>query len=216
VDGEEEDWMREVLGSPTLESKELLAIAWPEENAIELVPSITGAEPPQSLPKESKWLSRFLRTSSKSNGTDHLARMDGVEPTTSNVWFNQTTGPSRINNPKILNPSFFPRDDTGVNPQSTQTRTSIIFTPRSRLETESTLPTVASEAEDESSNSPIDESGKALYIFHGVDQNISFSDEEEQKLEKYNQSTAHKSMEDVGRVLDFVKDMEENLQFLNL
>ena len=62
-----------------------------------------GAEPPQSTPKESKWLSRFLR-SSKSNGTERLPRVDGMESTSSTVLL-------RSNDPKMLNPSFFSHDD---------------------------------------------------------------------------------------------------------
>lgn len=210
---EEEDWMREVLGSRNPQANDLLAIVWPEENAIELLPPSSGVEPPQSVPKESKWLPRFLRYS-KSTGTETLARIDGMESTTPNSWLDQSTVPARINHPKILNPSFFSQDDVGAHYMAASS--SVIFTPRSRLETESTLPTVASEAEDESCHSPFDESGKALFFIHGVDQNLSLSEEEGQKLENYDKSPAHRSMEDVGRVLDFVKDMEENLLFLNL
>ncbi len=181
----DEDWMEEVLGIPNTEEKELLAMAWPEAHVFGLEAPAVGEEHQKSAQKESKWLSRFSR-SSKSSVPDWIPRGNDLDFDVEEKWFDQSTisltanqfDQSTIfptaNYPKILNPSFF--SHSSICPQySFHGNSTGLYSSRSRLETESTLPTVASEAEDEESFTHLDEFGEGLYVGKTT---FSFSKEE--------------------------------------
>ena len=120
---------------------------------------MVSSEPPQQTPKESKWLPRFLR-SSKTPANDMLPRADDLESSSRYQWSDQLASNVPVNHSKILNPSFFSQAGQVDGPHFSDqvTGSDVIFSARSRLETESTLPTVASEAEDDTSGETLDDS----------------------------------------------------------
>lgn len=167
----EEDWMHEVVGSPSTQEKDLLAVSWDSESIGLEAPVIAPEASRPSTAKESKWLPRFLRSTKVTMG-DSTARGDSTEPSSRDQWLNQSLTLPPFDQPKLLNPSFFSREGGMVGSPAFSDVDEVVFFPRSRLETESTLPTVASEAEDEGSGSPLNDS--AQDFVHGTEENFAY------------------------------------------
>lgn len=155
-DDSEEDWMREVVGSPPTQKKELLALAWSEGSLIGFETSLPREENQQSAPsasKESTWLPRFLRSSKSFATSEPMPLDENVESSSRDPWLEQLIVVRPVDRPKTaLNPAFFSGFEagSGLPPPGTFTRV--------RLETEATLPTISSETED---TSQLDESSSA-------------------------------------------------------
>lgn len=179
----EEDWMREVVGSPNSQEKELLTVSWDSESVGLEAQEIMVPEASRQLSaKESKWLPRFLRSSKSTAGDSSATRDDYMQETSRYEWPSQPpVAPLSMNDqqPKILNPSFFSRNGGGVGTGGSPGSSDVddgeydgVFFPRSRLETECTLPTVASEGEDEVSGDSFDDSGQEFV--HGTEENFAY------------------------------------------
>lgn len=131
----DEDWLREVVGSPSSEKKDVLDSSWLYESASE----------PKSSNKESTWLPRFMRRNSSSG--------EKGEPSSANTFlkgqWNDDLGETAKQ--QMLNPSFFFEPvDKSANDSSFSFGSNggdAASAARSRLETETTLPTVVSEEE---------------------------------------------------------------------
>jgi RNA exonuclease 4 len=145
-DDSEEDWLREVVGSPRTQEKELLAlVAWPEghTDGFETPPL---PSPPSVNGKESKWLTRFLRSTKTSVYSEPGPRDDDVESSSRDPWLQPLVSTSERGDdrPKAtLNASFFFGFEDGFDPPPGSFA-------RSRLDTEATTPTISSETEDAS------------------------------------------------------------------
>lgn len=153
----EEDWMREVVGSPSSRKNDVLDTAWLEEQGLEYE-GTTTPEPPQTK-KESKWLSRFMRHS-RSTSTGEKGESSGTD-SLKGQWNEDAGGASKQD---VLNPSFF----TSIGLESGDDQGN--FAARGRLDTEATIPAVASE-EDEGSSEDLDSSG---YLLQNMQQEFPY------------------------------------------
>ena len=173
----EEDWLREVVGSPRTQEKELCAlVVWPEGDTdrSETMPPPLPSPPSVTVTaKESKWLSRFLRTTKTSASSEPGLRDDILESSSQDPWLQQLVIASRPDDRSktALNPSFFFGFEEGFDPPPGSFA-------RSRLDTEVTLPTISSETEeashlDESSFSS-DERIKTTMMTQDMEQNFAY------------------------------------------
>lgn len=164
---EEEDWMREVVGSPTSQKKDILSASFLEDSEIEYD---IGLEPePQPPQKESAWLPRFLRSSAKPSSVNTAAELSNEPP--NDPWLKQAVSSGSMNGgDNVLNPSFF---EASLSPSTTLKAfdDADFPRPRARFPTEATLVTVPSEHEDETLPESED-FGKDFA--HEFEQNLSF------------------------------------------
>lgn len=164
---EEEDWMREVVGSPTSQKKDILSVSFLKEG--EMKYSI-GLEPePQPPQKESTWLPRFMRSSARPSSTNNGAESSDEHP--NNPWLKEAVSSDPMSgSDNVLNPSFF------VPNLSSSTNTKAVDdtdfpSPRARLPTETTLLTVPSEHGDETLSGEFEDFGKEFA--HELEQNLT-------------------------------------------
>lgn len=165
----EEDWLREVVGSPNTQKKDVLASSWLENNAMvyELPLEPAAQQPPT---KESSWAARFLR-----------AKPAPATATTRVQWLDSSVADQNVLDKQhyALNPSFFASagyqsDEASLSANSMDVASGSIKGPtaaRSRLETEATIPTVASEAEEDDGTGSWEEDKS---FTEGMEQNFSF------------------------------------------